>query len=99
MSLNQKTKSQSNAAAVSRFAPNAQNEARFGRRQTAEVLDGPWRAQPEVLLAVHHDLASLASIWTALEQSGDCTAFQTFAEPGRGKAICFLSVERSGWSM
>ncbi len=80
MSLNQKTKSQTKAvAAVSRFAPNEQSEAQFGRRNNSDVVEGPWRAQPEVLLSVHDDLASLADIWTALEQSGDCTAFQTFA--------------------
>lgn len=80
MSLNQKTKSQTKAvAAVSRFAPNEQNDAQFGRRKTSDVVDGPWRAQPEVLLSVHDDLASLADIWTELEQSGDCSAFQTFA--------------------
>ena len=80
MSLNQKTKSQTKAvAAVSRFAPNEQNDAQFGHRKTSVVVDGPWRAQPEVLLSVHDDLASLADIWTELEQSGDCSAFQTFA--------------------
>ncbi len=44
-----------------------------------KLVDGPWRAHPEVLLSVHDDLAPLALIWTALEQTGDCTAFQSYA--------------------
>ncbi|MDO8421337.1 MAG: GNAT family N-acetyltransferase [Parvibaculum sp.] len=80
MSLNQKTKNQTKAVAtVSRFAPNTQNEAQIGYGKNTDVVEGPWRAQPEVLLSVHGDLTSLASIWTALEQSGDCSAFQTYA--------------------
>lgn len=47
--------------------------------RSAEVLEGPWRASPEVLLSVHDDLAPLKKIWKNLENSGDCTAFQTFA--------------------
>jgi CelD/BcsL family acetyltransferase involved in cellulose biosynthesis len=45
----------------------------------ALVIEGPWRATPEVLLSVHNDFASLRSVWTALEQGGDCTVFQSFA--------------------
>jgi CelD/BcsL family acetyltransferase involved in cellulose biosynthesis len=43
------------------------------------VIDGPWRATPEVLLSVHDDFASLRPVWTALEKAGDCTVFQSFA--------------------
>lgn len=43
------------------------------------VIEGPWRATPEVLLSVHNDFASLRATWTALEKTGDCTVFQSFA--------------------
>ncbi|HEX7775616.1 MAG TPA: GNAT family N-acetyltransferase [Parvibaculum sp.] len=43
------------------------------------LLAGPWGSAPEVLLSVHEDFRSLQGVWTALEQSGDCTVFQTFA--------------------
>ncbi|MFZ3033035.1 MAG: GNAT family N-acetyltransferase [Parvibaculum sp.] len=50
-----------------------------GTARSAQVLEGPWRASPEVLLSVHDDIASLAPIWKNLEKTGDCTAFQSFA--------------------
>jgi CelD/BcsL family acetyltransferase involved in cellulose biosynthesis len=58
-------------------APSAPKLAE--QKQSGELLTGPWRATPEVLLSVHDDLASLASVWKNLEKTGDCTAFQTFA--------------------
>ena len=35
--------------------------------RSAEVLEGPWRATPEVLLSVHDDLAPLKEVWKNLE--------------------------------
>lgn len=78
MSLNQ-TKDK---ATASHFAPKPYVPAAANYRpthETREIIDGPWRAEPEVLLSVHDDMASLKAIWTSLEQKGDCTAFQTFA--------------------
>ena len=49
-----------------------------GKVHSAEVLEGPWRVSPEVLLSVHDDIASLAPIWKNIEKTGDCTAFQSF---------------------
>ncbi|MDO8287658.1 MAG: GNAT family N-acetyltransferase [Parvibaculum sp.] len=60
-------------------APFAPAETAKGNHNEFHLVEGPWRARPEVLLSVHDDLASLQTIWTSLEQSGDCTAFQSFA--------------------
>lgn len=51
------------------------------RRKPAKgvVVDGPWRASSEIRLSLHGDLASLRADWTALETTGDCTVFQSYA--------------------
>ncbi len=42
------------------------------------VIEGPWRATPEVLLSIHNEFASLRDVWMAVEQAGDCTVFQSY---------------------
>lgn len=83
MSLNQTKKAQTAAARSAHFAPKAgvpaQDQVAFADCDAQPVVKGPWRAEPEVLLSVHEDLSSLATIWSSLEQSGDCTVFQTHA--------------------
>ncbi|ABS64602.1 conserved hypothetical protein [Parvibaculum lavamentivorans DS-1] len=46
------------------------NTAKFGK------VEAP---KPQVLVSVHEELEPLKAVWQALERSGDCTAFQTFA--------------------
>lgn len=99
MSLNQTKKTQAKAVAIPfNFAPktslSAPDMVSTGDRNEQRLVKGPWRAEPEVLLSVHDDLASLATVWTALEQKGDCTAFQThafvaawFAHVGRAAGV------------
>lgn len=68
------TKTEDKATVLDYSAPQAAATQTEGL-----VIEGPWRATPEVLLSVHDDFASLRGTWTALEQAGDCTAFQSFA--------------------
>ncbi|MGV8996093.1 MAG: GNAT family N-acetyltransferase [Parvibaculaceae bacterium] len=78
--LNQTKTVETKAAQFVRHdAPFAPADTSKNKQTDFKLVDGPWRARPEVLLSVHDDLASLATIWTSLEQSGDCTAFQTHA--------------------
>src|SRR3546814_10555526 len=78
--LNQTKQTQTSSKATSaRFAPNSGVSAASASAYKSHVIDGPWRTTPEVLLSVHDELASLATIWSALEATGDCTAFQAFA--------------------
>jgi CelD/BcsL family acetyltransferase involved in cellulose biosynthesis len=65
------------ATALNFLAPQA--SATSAEQAEGLVIEGPWRATPEVLLSVHSDFASLRNAWTALEQTGDCTAFQSHA--------------------
>ena len=78
--LNQTKTVEAKAAQFVRHdAPFAPADTSKYSPKNSQLVEGPWRAQPEVLLSVHDDLASLAAIWTLLEQTGDCTAFQTYA--------------------
>jgi CelD/BcsL family acetyltransferase involved in cellulose biosynthesis len=35
--------------------------------------------RPQVLVSIHEEIEPLKAVWQALEKTGDCTAFQTFA--------------------
>ncbi|MDZ4368971.1 MAG: GNAT family N-acetyltransferase [Afipia sp.] len=51
--------------------------------ESARILAGPWTENaavgPDVLLSVHEDFEPLKAVWQQLEQTGDCTPFQTYA--------------------
>lgn len=66
-------------AAVFHFSAPQMATAPATLRNEGRVIDGPWRETPEVLLSVHGEFASLRNVWTALEQTGDCTVFQSYA--------------------
>ncbi len=55
---------------ASDLAEKAQNTAIFSRARAPK---------PQVLVSVHDEIEPLKAVWQALEQSGDCTPFQTFA--------------------
>ncbi|MDO9127358.1 MAG: hypothetical protein Q7U42_10865, partial [Parvibaculum sp.] len=55
---------------ASDLAEKAQDTALFNRAKAPK---------PEVLVSIHDDIEPLKAVWQALEQSGDCTPFQTFA--------------------
>ncbi len=65
-------KTEAKSAPVNFRAPAA--EEAEGR-----LIAGPWGSTPDVLLSVHEEFESLQGVWMALEKSGDCTAFQTYA--------------------
>lgn len=54
------------------------DQRRADRAPTASAHDVAPAAQLAIDIAIHHRLEDVEPIWRQLEQSGDCTAFQSF---------------------